>query len=479
MQNDHSRVLSTAVIGAGPAGLLFCLIGKILMADTWQVRLYDKRQQYVRTHRLRISPEPYFKIQKTLSSSHFDALILFLEQHHFSPEVNLLEAQLSELLAELGVEKEIREITSLNEIQADTIVAADSVNSTIRELIRDNHQAKKFTHEQVARLRITGANLPKRLAILDHFRLAKVLGSFVDYRMNRNGFVEIDLFLSQKEYLVLQKLEASPKNPVPIHSSLLSNTQTPLLQAIIRHLEQHNASIVLQSTFRLEHIVMPKFSFQQASTRIFLVGDAGVSLPFFRGMACLAACAFALAKVHQNQQFDTYDASVNTIVQHELVIVRSRARIVHGLRELIRISSLLPFPIQSWWLSAARDPLPDQIAPSTFFNALIAVTAAGCAFLGFVSPLYLLPAVCLQICGGIAYRWTFHLEPPPHRFLRRVWEIQIALLGISGIALTLFFTLWVAAFWWWVMGIVFALGIYIFEGIILYQFKNAKLEEDI
>ena len=58
-------LLMTAVIGAGPAGLLFCLVGRLLHArsgadpESWALRLYDKRQVYARTHRLRMDPEPY------------------------------------------------------------------------------------------------------------------------------------------------------------------------------------------------------------------------------------------------------------------------------------------------------------------------------------------------------------------------------------------------------------------------------------
>ena len=92
-------MLTTAVVGAGPAGLLFTLIGKILMGERWDVRLYDKRESYVRTHRLRMAKEPYLAIGQDLQDSRFDALLSFLGEHHFTPEVNLLEAKLTELLA--------------------------------------------------------------------------------------------------------------------------------------------------------------------------------------------------------------------------------------------------------------------------------------------------------------------------------------------------------------------------------------------
>lgn len=62
-------MLATAVIGAGPAGLLFSLIGKLSMGEAWELQLFDKRESYVRTHRLRMDPELYLAIQKALDAS--------------------------------------------------------------------------------------------------------------------------------------------------------------------------------------------------------------------------------------------------------------------------------------------------------------------------------------------------------------------------------------------------------------------------
>lgn len=479
-------MLTTAVVGAGPAGLLFTLIGKILMGERWDVRLYDKRESYVRTHRLRMAKEPYLAIGEDLQDARFDALLAFLGEHHFTPEVNLLEAKLTELLADLGVQKQVREITDLASLGVETIVGADSVHSTVRDLVRGSVEPKTHTHERVARLRVTGSDLPERLSVIDQYRLSKVLGSVVDYRRNSNGFAEVDLFLSEKEHAAVAALGASPKDPVPINTAMLRRAQAPLMRAIVAQLE-HGAerAIVLQSTFRLEHAVMPKVSFEAPQAhegrvaRVFLLGDAGVSLPFFRGMACLASCAHALAKAHATQTLDSYEPAVQSIVEREVKVVRARAQIIRGVRELVRVSSLLPFPIQSWWLSAGTDPEPDAIAPSTYFNLLVATSSVLAAALGFVSPWLAVISLPLQVGGGVAYRWTLSLEPGPHRYLRRVWEIQIALAGIAGIAGVYLGRLpWVAAGWWWILGVAFVLGIYVFERLVARRLKHADLGGD-
>jgi len=74
----------TAVIGAGPAGLLFSILSKILSSkqavgsDTWRLHLFDKRDVYERTHRLRVEPAPFLEIQRELASDRFDEVIDFL-----------------------------------------------------------------------------------------------------------------------------------------------------------------------------------------------------------------------------------------------------------------------------------------------------------------------------------------------------------------------------------------------------------------
>ena len=469
-------MLSTAVIGAGPAGLLFSLIGKISMGETWELQLFDKRETYLRTHRLRMAPEPYLAIQKALDDPHFDALIAFLHEHHFSPEANLLEAKMTDLLAELGVRRIVREITTIKDIRADTIVGADSVHSTVRELVRGHLVPEKHTHERLARVRVTGTDLPTRLNVVDQYRLSKVLGSFVDYRLNANGFAEIDLFLSEEEHAIAQALGASPKEPVEITATSFDKLKAPLLHAIVEHLDRGDRRLVLHSTFQLEHAVMPRVSFEADGKRVFLLGDAGVSLPFFRGMACLGWCAHALARAHASRKFDEYDREVAGIVRREVAVVRARAQVIRGLRELMRISSLLPFPIQSWWLSAARDPVPDQVSPSTYFNMLIASSAAGLMMLGLVSPWLALFSLPLQIGGGVAYRWTLDLEPGPHRYLRRIWEVQIAAIASVGVTLALLgrMSSW-AMIWWWILGAAFVVGMYTFEWFVARRLWRAQL----
>src|SRR5262249_61624395 len=90
--------IATVVVGAGPAGLLFTIVARILherrggKPGAWPLYLFDKRAAYERNHRLRIAPGPYREIARDLDHPGFDALLRFLEEHRFSPEVNRLEA---------------------------------------------------------------------------------------------------------------------------------------------------------------------------------------------------------------------------------------------------------------------------------------------------------------------------------------------------------------------------------------------------
>jgi hypothetical protein len=470
--------LTTAVVGAGPAGLLFSLIGKVVMGDRWTVLLYDKREAYVRTHRLRLAPEPFVAIQRDLRDPRFDAFIAFCEEHRFSPEVNLLESMLTTTLAEIGVVKTVREITNLDGLTADTIVAADSVHSTVREIVRGRVQPATHTHERIARLRVTGDDLPARLGVVDQFRLSKLLGSLVDYRMNRNGFAEVDLFLTREEHALVARLGASPKHPAPITSRDVSKLQGPMLRSVVAHLERGGRRVVVSSTFELEHVVMPRVSFEAGGTPVFLLGDAAISLPFFRGMACLASCAHALARAHASGHLDEYDRDVAEIVRREVAIVRARAQVVRGLRELVRVSSLLPFPIQSWWLSAARDPEPDRASPSAGFNLLVASVAGLLAAAYLLRPGLALLAFPVQATGGIVYRWTLRLEPGPHRYVRRIWEAQMAILLVValGLAATKRGSPLVPLAWW-MLGAAFAAGIYLFEWLVGRRLATAKVDD--
>ncbi|TPW20709.1 MAG: hypothetical protein FD126_1421, partial [Elusimicrobia bacterium] len=106
--------LVTAVIGAGPAGLLFCLVSRLLhkaragRPEEWPVLLFDMRDEYVRTHRLRLDPEPFRDLERELpKAAPLRNLLDFLEEHEFSTPANLLERRLAGLVEEQGIRREL------------------------------------------------------------------------------------------------------------------------------------------------------------------------------------------------------------------------------------------------------------------------------------------------------------------------------------------------------------------------------------
>lgn len=451
------------VVGAGPAGLFFSIAARLLRPDA-PLRIVDKRASYVRTHRLRMDPEPYLEWQEDLRDPRFDSIIDLLREHDFTPEINVLEEKLARTLADLGVEKEVLEVTSIDALDTDVIVAADSVHSAVRESVRGNVSPIVQTHEQVARLRVSGKELPKHLGLADKLRLAKVLGSLVDYRWNRNGFAEVDLFLTQAEHAEVGSLGANPKNPVRVTTQMLGKMRAPFFRAIVEQLERvHHSEVTLHSTFRLEHLVMPKLAFEAKGKRIFLVGDAGIALPFFRGMACLARCGRVLARMHAegDMSIARYDEAAREIRERELSIVRARGRLLRAAREVARVSALMPFPIQSWLLAAPDlDTRESAFTIGLFFNLVLAIAAGALAFTPWP---YL--AIPVQIVGGAAFHTAITLEPGPHRWVRRIWQLQIAALFFIGVGLTASRGLSnvTIALWWLVLAIAFVVGLYGFE----------------
>lgn len=606
MKHNSSSVsnqkLVTAVIGAGPAGLLFSIITQILcqqqqLEEHFKLFLFDKRETYVRTHRLRIEPKVYEAIAKELKHPGFDDIIQFLKDNQFKPAVNLLEEQLAKLAFSLGITKECLEIGleegqhsladlqqflmdrgSLSSDDSLTIVAADSVRSTIREWVRKKHQIVKQSHQYVVRLKIIGDNLPNHLNPVKQFRIAKLLGSLVDYRLNKNGYGEVDLFLEPKEFEQVMALGANIKHPIRITGDVLIGLKAPFFKKIVsfllRGISGQFCELVLQSTFKLEHAYLKLLSFKsdEPDAQIFLVGDAAISLPFFRGMASLAACANQLARVHIDLILESlsdcqkflnagtknfedperswhygldilpgkiikvkpiiyhgqqafillhrwlnlygvhiltqedsgkwhilyhmgpvfyssahrnyallsepalrYQQETSVIRKRELSIVNSRSKLIRGARELVRLSSMLPFPIQSWILGqpglGIDSSSQDKLSLEFYFNLVIALIAIALFYnsLGMGSMLGgILTFSCLiaQIFGGILYFYTSDLTKVTSK-LRWIWQFQILAMIISGwsfawVISELWLKLW-ALTGWFLAGLAFIVGFYIFE----------------
>lgn len=473
----------TVVVGAGPAGLLFVLLGRLRLGPTWDVRLFDKRASYVRTHRLRLARGPFEALARDLDHPRIHALLAFLAAERWSPPVDALETHLLASVVELGVRREVREVVRPEDVDAEVVVGADSVHSVVRGWAGGELTPLSGTHERLARLRVRGV-VSERLSFLDRFRLAKVLESLVDLRSNPHGFVEIDLFLGDAEHRHLARLGATPKAPVRLGPQTLDPLRAPLAAGLVGHLLDQGASVELQSTFTLEHNVWSRvrFSIGDGPTRkeVFLVGDAAVSLPFFRGMACLAASADALARAFARGHPEDYEPAVRQIVARELRVVRARAAVIRLLRELVRLSALVPFPIQDWWLSVSRPKTPDAMRAGTWL-ALLLAGAATLATVGAAPdrgrPFAIAIALAFDVAGGAAYRWTLALEPGPHRFLRRVWELRlVAVLVVTSTLSALGRLPWASLLAFWIVGAAFAVGLVLYEWLVGRPLSRAELE---
>lgn len=525
---------ATAVIGAGPAGLLFCVVARLRLAargaapESWPIGLFDKRARYERTHTLRLDPRVWRELQRSLGDSRFDALLDFLAAEGFRPTVNALEERLSGMAAMLGVRKEILcigtepgdlDLAGLRaRLEAEgrlgpadllTIVASDSVHSAVREQVRGSEAPVERTHQHVARLRIVGRDLPERLGPIEQFRLSKVLGSIIDYRLNPNGFAEVDLFLTGREHRGVVALGATPREPVLLTDGRLAALRAPFFRRIVEHLRggfrAGPREVWVQSTFRLEDRYMRRVAYDlpELSALVFLVGDAAVSLPFFRGMACLARCVDALARAHVDLVTEAappagaarrYEADVAAIRAAEMRVVDTRARLVRIAREVIRVSALLPFPIQAWLLSVPEpDAPPEGISAGLALNATLAIAALACAAAALAPP-PIVPsplaaplgaaALGLQALGGVAYNAVRGYEPGGQVAVRRVWRFQIALALLGGVLLASIASVAAgrlahlpAALAWLALGAAFTAGLYVHDALDRRWHAQAELTE--
>lgn len=536
-----SEIMSTVVIGAGPAGLLFSLINRIsvdqhtISSSKWPLFLIEKRTKYVRNHRLQLDKSEYTKVQKQLDSVHFDQFIRFLEDRNFKPVINELEIFLTQALNAFEVVRIICDVgntpeqSSLQDIRAMlppsfiqnnlpwTIVGADSVRSTVSEMLGNDNGRITGTHEYLIRLKLVGEHLPKSISITENFRLSKVLASVLSYRFNKNGFAEMDLFLSPSEHTVVSSLNPSPKHPIHLTKELLDKLKAPFFKQVIFAFLETNTQVALeqiqlQSSFKLEHSVnRSRVRFlKELNAYGFLVGDAAISLPFQRGMTAMIKCAYQLSEVHFSifdrlalqestyplDQFksmaDDYQVQSGLIAKKEIKIVSSRASLVRGLREFNRISAMLPFPIQSWLLGYESNFSGKSLNSAHFFlNLLFAGAASASLFAAFFFILnkelgsalsFFLIGLVLQFIGGFVYRANFTFQNQVHIFIKRIWQIQIVSWMLFGIGILFFQSVEIgsligalSATAWWLGGILFAMGLVLFDQLGKYWLQKGKL----
>ena len=153
----------------------------------------------------------------------------------------------------------------------------------------------------------------------------------------------------------------------------------------------------------------------------------------------------------------------------------------------------MPFPIQDFVLTDSEGPLGEwhwsrgaalnlSIAVPTLLIALLAplLDAHVWAPLGRV----VLLAFPLQVLGGAVFFATRLWEPGPDRLVRAIWRTQIGALMLLGPLITAFnsWTLGHPAqphmlVAWLGLGGLFALGLYLFEGLHKGAVSSAQLDE--
>ncbi len=536
------ETFATVVIGAGPAGLLFSLINRICLdkrnisSSKWPLFLLEKRTKYVRNHRLQLDKSEFERIQKKIDSLHFDKFIEFLKDTNYKPVINQLETFLTQALNEFGISQTICDVgnslgqSSLQAIKANlphsfsqenqlwTIVGADSVRSTVSGMFGNDKGRITGIHEYLIRLKLLGEHLPKSINIAENFRLSKVLSSVISYRFNKNGFAEMDLFLNPSEYDAISRLNPSPKDPINLTKKLLNQLNAPFFQQVILAFIESNSEaslqqIQLQSSFKLEHSINRSQVryLKELNAYGFLIGDAAISLPFQRGMTAMIKCAYQLSEVlfsmfdqlafntstHSLQQFESianrYQVQSKLIAKKEIKIVSYRASLVHGLRQFIRISAMLPFPIQSWLLGYETNSSGKSLNIAHFFlNLVFACSASLCLGAAFFvilhdnefwsSFIFILIGSLLQFMGGFIYRANFTFPNQIHIFIKRIWQIQIVSWMLFGIGIILFKSIKISSLIgilfttaWWIGGILFVIGLVLFDQLGKYWIQGSKL----
>jgi hypothetical protein len=184
-----------------------------------------------------------------------------------------------------------------------------------------------------------------------------------------------------------------------------------------------------------------------------------------------------------------YEREVAAVRRAELVVVEARARLVRGAREFVRVSSALPFPIQTWFLSLperARGPTRWSLA--AFVNLALATLAAGAALGGLLLATIVdlrfawmwAAALPVQAAGGAAYAAARSIEGGPQRLTRAVWRNQILALAVGGAAILFvgrgMLLRMLAATSWFVLALPFVAGLYVFEFFDRRWWARARLE---
>ena len=332
------------IVGAGPIGLWTAIQLKLQRPEL-EIIIKEKRSEYNRPHPLWLSPQAFADCLKDEQG----IITKLIQQLQRNPHIstNKLQKTLADLALSLGVaidhNQEVQDLKQdilASHPDVDVIIGADSIHSTMHNLIFGDENTDKMPLAYAAQIKYQtqGPCLPDS-NILDMYSLIKQSHYLVSVNhgkfdeQNNTTNVTIQFLIDKPLYEALNG--GQPRNaPISLFTEALPDcVPAKLLHDIKTQMGYRlvNQENILLNTVKLTTTELPqqrrhRTTIYQNGRYYALIGDAALGLSFFRGMnsglqlanyfAKTIAAQWPAIKRHDQNALADYDAYYDRFADH-------------------------------------------------------------------------------------------------------------------------------------------------------------------
>ncbi len=292
-----------SIIGAGPVGLYTAL--HLSLSDQVQITVYEKRSEYTRQQTVLFRG---IRIKLCDLETQFKAACLN------RPNIKFVE----------------KEILELKEIPDSVVIVANGARSKFRgEELRRNKQ-----HFLALNIKIHSKDKISTFTTSDLYCFLKL--------MEQPGFESeggnMTFILQVEDESVVGKFTTSTCPPQYLK----------YVQAYCRSKGSVEESNVGITTYSLSTQIAKRMVFRREGKLCFLVGDAAVSLPFFRGVSFGLKSAEALVYCLYKNKIDYYQRQVEAWTQDEVRRSEEIEKFLHLFQLYLFVSNHVSWQVITW-----------------------------------------------------------------------------------------------------------------------------------
>lgn len=365
------------IVGGGPVGQWVAINAK-KRNPALDIRIYERYQEYQRSHVLRLRHLATLLYAKHDGSPRESAFlrdvtgrslseIFYNAAGHIFIRTNDLEEALSSYARDMGVETAYQRIGSPDEVmkahpECRMFVAADGAHSQMRAALFGNAATREYPLQYVAEVKYQAEGRTGKLEFLgdNYFANKRIPHMIFEYvGREKEGVTPVTLraFMDRGTYDDIP--EASFKNPLKMESGVLPGSLKDSIQTYmdVRQLRAGEMAIpesVKISKLTLSMYAARRFARMQDDRAWFLAGDAAMGVPYFRslnaGFFVGSQLSYILSRKSwsERNKVRAYNAVRPVDVAWEFTTARSKDILLTAYNDFRTISADVPWEFMTW-----------------------------------------------------------------------------------------------------------------------------------